>query len=198
MSTARPLAACHYCSLLRRCCSGVRPYQGNLAAPPPPQTFAVPLPTPEGLPPPTGYQPASPTRINPCFPPADAPCSGIGKHTAALLAQQGATLLVHGRNRTRVQRTLRELRSHTGNASVYGYCYDMSDLQQTHDFAAHLRRDLFHHFDGRWAGSSQAGRLEGAGQAAHRATAACWQCTPRPAHLFQLWARLPIAGCTAW
>ncbi|KAL4431285.1 hypothetical protein ABPG75_006541 [Micractinium tetrahymenae] len=74
---------------------------------------------------------------------------GIGKHTAALLAQQGASVLVHGRARSKVQRTLRELRSHTGNPAVYGYCYDMSSLGQTRAFGEHLRRDLQHHFDGR-------------------------------------------------
>jgi NAD(P)-dependent dehydrogenase (short-subunit alcohol dehydrogenase family) len=74
---------------------------------------------------------------------------GIGKHTAALLAQQGATTLVHGRNRSRVQRTLRELRSHTANPSVYAYCYDMNSLAQTRAFAEHIRRDVVQHFDGR-------------------------------------------------
>ncbi|KAL4426178.1 hypothetical protein ABPG77_007460 [Micractinium sp. CCAP 211/92] len=74
---------------------------------------------------------------------------GIGKHTAALLAQQGATVLVHGRARSKVQRTLRELRSHTGNPAVYGYCYDMASLGQTRAFGEHLRRDLQQHFDGR-------------------------------------------------
>lgn len=86
---------------------------------------------------------------------------GIGKHTAALLAQQGATTLVHGRNRARVQRTLRELRSHTANPAVYAYCYDMSSLAQTRAFAEHLRRDLQQHFGGRWVGGWQLGTVGG-------------------------------------
>ena len=84
----------------------------------------------------------------------DAPlCSGIDKHTAALLAQQGATVLVHGRTRNRVQRTLRELRNHTASDQIFAYCYDLSSLKQTRDFAEHLRRDILHHFDGRWVGA---------------------------------------------
>lgn len=82
---------------------------------------------------------------------------GLGKHTAALLAQQGATTLVHGRNRSRVQRTLRELRSHTANPSVYAYCYDMSSLAQTRAFAEHVRRDVMQHFDGRCVGLQRGG-----------------------------------------
>ncbi|PSC76388.1 zinc finger lsd1 subclass family isoform C [Micractinium conductrix] len=74
---------------------------------------------------------------------------GIGKHTAALLAQQGATVLVHGRSRSKVQRTLRELRAHTSNPAVVGYCYDLSSMAETRRFAEHLRCDLLHHFDGR-------------------------------------------------
>lgn len=58
-----------------------------------------------------------------------------------------------GRARSKVQRTLRELRSHTGNPAVYGYCYDMASLGQTRAFGEHLRRDLQQHFDGRWAQS---------------------------------------------
>lgn len=54
-----------------------------------------------------------------------------------------------GRARNKVQRTLRELRSHTGSLAVYGYCYDMASLAQTRAFGEHLRRDLQHHFDGR-------------------------------------------------
>lgn len=75
--------------------------------------------------------------------------SGIGKNTATLLAQQGATVLVHGRARNKVQRMIRELRSHTGNPSIFGYCYDLASLQGTRNFAEHVRRDVLHHFNGR-------------------------------------------------
>ena len=66
-----------------------------------------------------------------------------------MLAQQGATVLVHGRSKLKVQRTLRELRAHTGQQNIYGYVADFSSLQQTRQLGENLRRDLVQHFDGR-------------------------------------------------
>ena len=127
---------------------------------------------------------------------------GIGKHTAALLAQQGATTLVHGRNRSRVQRTLRELRSHTGNPRVFAYNYDMSSLAQTRAFADHLRRDLVQHFDGRWVrGWRVSGRaalqLVGAGL---RGQVSCRGALPSSQQPYPASPHppLPPAGWTAW
>ena len=47
--------------------------------------------------------------------------SGIGKHTAWLLALHGGTVLVHGRSLSRVKRLIRELRAQTNSTRVYGY-----------------------------------------------------------------------------
>ena len=52
------------------------------------------------------------------------------------------------RDPTRVRRTLRSLKEATGNQHIYGYAYDLSSLQQTRSFSAHLRRDIERHFDG--------------------------------------------------
>ena len=43
---------------------------------------------------------------------------------------------------TAMVRTLRELRSHTANPMVFGYCYDLASLDATRAFADHVRRDV--------------------------------------------------------
>lgn len=67
--------------------------------------------------------------------------SGIGRHTAEVLAAAGGTVFLHGRSLARVKRTLRELRANTGS-QVFGYCYDLSTVQGVHDFAAHVWQDM--------------------------------------------------------
>lgn len=58
-------------------------------------------------------------------------------------------MLVAGRHRWKVQRTLRDLRGHTGNRRVFGYCYDLRSFEQTRAFAQHIKQDLQQHFNGR-------------------------------------------------
>ena len=58
-------------------------------------------------------------------------------------------MLVAGRHRGKVQRTMRELRGHTGNRRVFGYCYDLGSFEQTRTFAQHIKQDLQQHFNGR-------------------------------------------------
>lgn len=67
---------------------------------------------------------------------------------AALLAQQGATTLVHGRSLSKVKRTIKQIRAHTGNAAVYGYCADFSSLEGVFQLADHVHRDLHRVFGG--------------------------------------------------
>ena len=43
---------------------------------------------------------------------------GIGKATALALAERGAGVIVHGRNPAKLEATLAELRSATGNRSL--------------------------------------------------------------------------------
>lgn len=75
--------------------------------------------------------------------------SGIGRVTAEALAQQQATVLVHGRKKSRVQRTLQEIRASTSNERVFGYTYDVSCRMQLLDFAANVRRDADSFFHGK-------------------------------------------------
>lgn len=49
----------------------------------------------------------------------------------------------------KVRKLLRTLKETSGNRSVYGYAYDLSSMQQTASFAAHLRKDLELWFGGR-------------------------------------------------
>lgn len=82
-------------------------------------------------------------------PPTAHPCvqvtgstDGIGRQTALLLAQHSGTVLVHGRDKTRVRKTLRALKEASGNPAVFGYAYDLSSLAQTRAFADHVRQVL--------------------------------------------------------
>ena len=74
--------------------------------------------------------------------------SGIGLHTATLLAQQGAIVLVHGRALQKVRRTLKNIKSHTGNPHVYGYCNDLGTMNHVRALADHVSRDLHKFFGG--------------------------------------------------
>lgn len=49
---------------------------------------------------------------------------GLGKEVARSLAQQGATLLLHGLNQARGDRTLREIQEATGNNKLIYYQAD--------------------------------------------------------------------------
>ncbi|KAF6261875.1 short-chain dehydrogenase-like protein [Scenedesmus sp. NREL 46B-D3] len=69
---------------------------------------------------------------------------GIGKHTATKLAQAGATVLVHGRSKERVERTVASLRQAAGDgssSSVQGYTADLSSLAGVRQLAAAVRAD---------------------------------------------------------
>lgn len=74
--------------------------------------------------------------------------SGIGLTTAELLAQQGATVLVAGRALQKVKKLIKNLRLHTGNQSIFGYCYDLSTLQATRALASHVTKDVHKYFGG--------------------------------------------------
>ncbi|KAG7672157.1 putative Dehydrogenase/reductase SDR family member on chromosome X [Nannochloris sp. 'desiccata'] len=75
--------------------------------------------------------------------------SGIGLTTAELLAQQGAIVLVAGRKKTLVRRLIKNLRLHTGNQNIYGYCHDLSTTTATKALASHVSRDLHQFFGGK-------------------------------------------------
>ncbi|MFD8688189.1 SDR family NAD(P)-dependent oxidoreductase [Streptomyces sp. NPDC059651] len=65
---------------------------------------------------------------------------GLGLHLARDLAGRGATLLLHGRNRERLDRAAAEVRAvSAGRAEVRTYLADLSDLDQVHSLAAAVR-----------------------------------------------------------
>ena len=72
---------------------------------------------------------------------------GLGKLVAIKLAENGARVLIHGRDRAKGQATLAELRSATGNPNLDFYCADLAELAQVRDLAAdvtsaHKRLDI--------------------------------------------------------
>ncbi len=66
--------------------------------------------------------------------------SGIGKVTAATLAALGAEVLLVGRDSTKTQATVDEIRSSTGNPAVHPLLADFRDLEQVRALAAAVRQ----------------------------------------------------------
>jgi NAD(P)-dependent dehydrogenase (short-subunit alcohol dehydrogenase family) len=66
---------------------------------------------------------------------------GLGKAVALQLARSGATLLLHGRDESRGQRTLEEIRAQTGNTHLQWYRADFSQLAQVRTLAERLARE---------------------------------------------------------
>ncbi len=66
---------------------------------------------------------------------------GLGKAVAMQLARAGATLLLHGRDETRGQRTLEEIRAQTSNTRLRCYHADFSQLSQVRALAERLARE---------------------------------------------------------
>ena len=64
--------------------------------------------------------------------------SGIGKVTAAALAEQGATVVVVSRNEKRCADTVDEIRESTGNPAVEYMVADLSDLSQVRRLASEV------------------------------------------------------------
>jgi NAD(P)-dependent dehydrogenase (short-subunit alcohol dehydrogenase family) len=71
---------------------------------------------------------------------------GLGKAVAMRLERSGATLLLHGRDETRGQQTLEEIRAQMGNTRLHWYRADFSSLAQVRAMAARLAREQ-EHFD---------------------------------------------------
>jgi len=61
--------------------------------------------------------------------------AGIGKITAAALAEMGADLVIHGRDQAKTQATVQEIRSVTGNDKVSYLLADFADLDQVREMA---------------------------------------------------------------
>jgi NAD(P)-dependent dehydrogenase (short-subunit alcohol dehydrogenase family) len=64
---------------------------------------------------------------------------GLGKQTALALAEQGATVLLHGRNQQRLEKTLREIQDATGNRHLEIYLADLAGLSEVRSLAEHVQ-----------------------------------------------------------
>lgn len=65
---------------------------------------------------------------------------GVGRHVALTLGAQGATVLVHGRDRGRGEAVVEDIRRR-GNGSAAFYAADLSSLAAVRDLAAAITRD---------------------------------------------------------
>ncbi len=65
--------------------------------------------------------------------------SGIGKVTATALAAQGAEVIIAGRNQQKIENTVQQIQSETGNELVQCLLADFSDLQQVRDLVSSFK-----------------------------------------------------------
>ena len=65
---------------------------------------------------------------------------GLGRATARELAALGATVLLHGRSRQRIEESRSEIVAATGNRNIRGYLADFSELAQVRRLAEEVRR----------------------------------------------------------
>lgn len=68
--------------------------------------------------------------------------NGIGKATALALARQQASVIIHGRDPVRLEATLAELRTASGNPALYPVRADFASLAEVAALAAQLRREF--------------------------------------------------------
>lgn len=88
---------------------------------------------------------------------------GLGKQAALELAKKGATVLLHGRNPEKTQKTLQEIRNFTGNDKLEYYLADFASLEEVRRLAQdikyrHDRLDILINNAGIGAGARQARR----------------------------------------
>jgi len=65
---------------------------------------------------------------------------GIGKQTALELAEMGARVILHGRNRSKAEQVLKEIKQNTGNDQLDFFIADLSSLSQIRTMGAEIRR----------------------------------------------------------
>ena len=61
--------------------------------------------------------------------------SGLGRELAHALAEQGAAVLLHGRDPGRSGETVGKIKEATGNHGIQSYCADLSSLAEAHQLA---------------------------------------------------------------
>ncbi|MCX7798452.1 MAG: SDR family oxidoreductase [Melioribacter sp.] len=65
---------------------------------------------------------------------------GIGKQTAKKLAQMGHTIIVHGRNEVKVNKTIEEIQNETGNDKIHACVGDFTSLKQVRNLVEELKK----------------------------------------------------------
>ena len=71
---------------------------------------------------------------------------GIGKLTAMKLAKAGHHVIIHGRNKKKLQTTIKELVGVSDQSRVSGYVADLSDLKSVENFGIQIKLHcLLHH-----------------------------------------------------
>jgi NAD(P)-dependent dehydrogenase (short-subunit alcohol dehydrogenase family) len=63
---------------------------------------------------------------------------GLGRELSRALAEQGATLLLHGRDKQSVQETVQQVRATTGNDRIEFLCADLASLRQVGELAREI------------------------------------------------------------
>lgn len=69
---------------------------------------------------------------------------GMGKTAALLLARQGHTIIIHGRNPEKTKAVAEEVINETGNKNVKYYIANFLDFNSIKEFAESLKRDYDH------------------------------------------------------
>jgi len=67
---------------------------------------------------------------------------GIGKLTALKLAKEGHEIYLHGRNATKLETVISEIKSESNNESVKGFLADFSDLEAVKKMAGEISEKL--------------------------------------------------------
>ena len=67
---------------------------------------------------------------------------GIGKLTAAKLAQRGYQIIVHGRNSEKLKNTIVEIKENTSNDRVYGFVSDLSDFNSINEMIGEISNEF--------------------------------------------------------
>mmetsp|Transcript_38531 Transcript_38531/g.62610 ORF Transcript_38531/g.62610 Transcript_38531/m.62610 type:complete len:333 (-) Transcript_38531:67-1065(-) len=66
---------------------------------------------------------------------------GIGQHTATRLAKEGCNVIIHGRSKERLQKSIDFIKSRSGNERVQGYIADFESLDQVRRLADEVKKD---------------------------------------------------------
>jgi NAD(P)-dependent dehydrogenase (short-subunit alcohol dehydrogenase family) len=70
--------------------------------------------------------------------------NGLGLALVQTLAEKGATVLLHGRDKRRGRALLDEIRQETGNEKLQFYCADLASLEQTSELAQQVAAEQAH------------------------------------------------------